>query len=369
MTASLEHLVHSRVIDDPDDDIRASALRHIASLAPQLSDFQRVTIVDRVVARAIGYGPLDALMADPTITEILVNGGRQIWIERHGALHRLAISLEPGEAEHLVQRIVAPLGLRADRSSPIVDARLPDGARVHIVLPPVATDGPCLSIRRFATNTVDLAAFASNNIIDVLDAAVRRRCNIVVSGATSSGKTTLLNCLAGRVAANERIVTIEDAAELSLPGDHVVRLEARRPTADGIGEVTVHDLVRAALRMRPDRIVVGEIRGAEAVDMVAALSTGHDGSMTTCHANSALDAVSRIESMMLGANQQVPHDIVRRNIHAAIDLVVHVVRGTRGHRRIADIVELSADPRATPNAIHLVRDGVVVSTPARGRAA
>ena len=242
----------------------------------------------RVVARVEGLGPLEPLLADPDVTEVMVNAGRDVWVERSGRLEPAGVALADGQADQLIERIVAPLGLRIDRTAPIVDARLGDGSRVHAVVAPLAIDGTCLCIRRFAARAWPLAAFASDEVVALLGWAVEARCNVVVSGATSSGKTSLLNALAGAVPRRERIITIEDAAELRLPGDHVVRLESRPATAEGVGAVTTRQLLRAALRMRPDRLVVGEVRGAEALDMVQALNTGHDGSLATCHANSAV---------------------------------------------------------------------------------
>jgi pilus assembly protein CpaF len=296
------------------------------------------------------FGPLATLFADPDVSEIMVNGASVVWFERHGAVTRSTIVLAPGQADHMVERVVAPLGLRFDLTSPIVDARLPDGTRLHAVGPPVAIDGTSVSIRRFARRPLTLDSFAGPATAAMLIDAVTARANIVVSGATSSGKTSLLNALAAHIPGGERVITIEDAAELRLPSDHVVRLEARRATADGLGRVDIRDLVRAALRMRPDRLVIGEVRGAEALDMIQALNTGHDGSFTTVHANSALDALHRIDTMALQAASGLPVDAIGQQVHRSIDLVVHVARGLNGHRRISSVSETAPvlrEPRLT----------------------
>ncbi len=285
-------------------------------------------------------GPLAPLLDDPSITDIMVNGGRQVWIERAGSLERVPLTLAHGQIEHIVERILAPLGIRIDAVSPVADARLPDGSRLHVMAPPISLDGMAVSLRRFRAIPLTLDSFAPPDVTRYLTDAVARRANILVSGATSAGKTTLLNALAGCFERNERIVTIEDAAELRLPGVHVVRLETRSSSADGLGAITIRDLVRAALRMRPDRIVVGEVRGAEALDMLQALNTGHDGSLTTCHANGALDALRRIDTMALLAASGLPLAAVEQQVQRAIDIVVHVARGRHGHRVVHDIGEV-----------------------------
>ena len=364
VTAELSAAVHALVVADPGDAATA-AQRAVTELAPLLSATARAEIVRRVVDRVHGLGALEALLTDPTVTEVLVNGGREVWIERAGRLEHLEVELASGEAEHLVERMLAPLGVRADRTNPVADARLPDGSRLHIVMPPVAPDGLCLSIRRFAARPIPLDAFGGNTVVAVLRAAVDARLNVVVSGATSSGKTTLLNALAALVGGDERIVTIEDACELRIAGRHVVRLEARRATADGLGAVTIGHLVRAALRMRPDRLVVGEVRGAEALDMVQAMSTGHDGSLATCHANDALDALRRIEVMILHGGGPVPLDALRAQLHASVDLVVHVGRDHGGRRRVRSIAEVALDPADERRIVPIVVDDENVGSPRR----
>jgi pilus assembly protein CpaF len=288
-------------------------------------------------------GPLDVLVADHDVSDVLVNGGREVWVERHGVLQRTSIVLAVGQIEHIIERLLAPLGVRADLVSPVADARLPDGSRLHVVVPPVSPDGMTVSIRRFRSLPISLDGFAPPEVVRLLQDAVRCRANIVVSGATSAGKTTLLNALAGCCPVTERIITIEDAAELRLPGDHVVRLEARRASADGLGAVTVRDLVRAALRMRPDRLVIGELRGGEALDALQAFNTGHDGSLTTCHANSARDALDRLDTMALLAASGLPLEAISRHVQRAVDLVVHVARGSEGRRRIIEVAETTND--------------------------
>jgi pilus assembly protein CpaF len=255
-----------------------------------------------------------------------------------------------------VERVVAPLGLRVDRSSPVVDARLPDGSRIHVIVPPLAIDGPVVTIRRFGARPIGLHELCPPGVAELLAWAVRSRANILVSGGTSAGKTTLLNALGAELAPGERVVTVEDAAELRLPGDHVVRLEARRATADGLGEVSVRALVRAALRMRPDRILVGEVRGPEALDMLQAMNTGHEGSLSTCHANGPADALRRVETMVLQGAVALPLHAVRDQIASALDLVVHMARLAGGGRRVVALAEVG-DPtdstRVVPLADHL----------------
>jgi len=316
-------------------------------------------------------GPLGPLLADHAVTEVVVNGGGDVWVERHGRLRQAVVCLGVDERLGLLERLLAPLGRRLDRLSPIVDARLADGSRLAAAVPPVAPDGPCLAIRRPSSVTLELSAFAAPDVAELLVAAVRGRCNIVVSGATSSGKTTLLNALAAWVAPAERVVTLEDVAELRLPLPHVVRLECRPPTADGLGGIDLRTLVRAALRLRPDRLVVGEVRGPEALDMLQALSTGHDGSLTTCHANGALDALGRLELLALLADADLPHRALQEQLHGAIDLVVHVVRGRDGRREVAEVVELAPPPldAGTARVRVVARPGAVLGELSRLRSA
>ncbi|HZQ28106.1 MAG TPA: CpaF family protein [Acidimicrobiales bacterium] len=314
--------------------------------APLLADPGVDAAVDQVLAHARGLGPLEPLLADPEVNEVMVNGGGRVWVERQGRLERTPLLLDVGTVEHVIEKVVAPLGLRADRASPLVDARLPDGSRVHAVLPPLAIDGPCLTIRRFTVRALELSDFCPPPVAALLRVAVRERRNVLVAGATSSGKTSLLNALAAEIPPGQRIVTVEEAAELRLPQEHVVRLEARPANAEGVGAVRVRELVRNALRMRPDRLLVGEARGPEAFDLLQAMNTGHDGSLSTCHANSPPDALRRLETMVLMAKVALPLVAVRQQIGAALDLVVQVARRSDGTRRVVQVAEVTADPPA-----------------------
>lgn len=349
--------VHSGLLErDPSlvtDARRVAALvRGDHPLLPEASVHQLATAV---AARANGLGALDALLTDPTITDVMVHGHGEVWIERAGQLEHLDLSLSRGEIDRLVERILAPLGLRVDRTAPVADARLPDGSRVNVVVPPLAVDGPCLTIRRFGVHAIPLTALCSPGVAAMLSWAVQARLGIVVSGGTGAGKTTLLNALAGSVPDGERIVTVEDTAELRLAHHHVVRLEARPATADGLGATAIRDLVRNALRMRPDRIIVGEVRGPEAVDMLWAMSTGHDGSLSTCHASSPADALRRLEMMVLAAGLDLPLAAVSDQIRAAVDLVVQVARGPIGERKIVTVVEVPTE-RADDGSLRTLAD-------------
>ena len=294
----------------------------------------------RALAQLTGLGDLDTLLRDPDVDDVLVNSGRDVWVDRRGELVR-AGRLTAGTVDLLVERVLAPLGRRADRTSPIVDARLPGGARVCAVLPPIAVDGTMLSIRRFRDAPLDLDAFTGSRGATLIDAVVRSRCNVIVSGATSSGKTALVGALVRRCPSEERIVVVEDTTELPLTDRHSVRLEARPPTVDGPPPVDLAQLVRTALRMRPDRIVVGEIRGDEVVALVQALNTGHDGSLATVHANGALDALLRLEALVLCAAPTWPLPAIRHHLARSIDVVVHVERIPGSTvRRIATVDEV-----------------------------
>jgi pilus assembly protein CpaF len=359
----LDARVHEQVLaatlTHPLDDATLAAL--VRAAAPLLADGDVAGVVARVRARIGGLGPLEPLLADPSVSDVLVNGPGPVWVERSGQLHRTAIELDRAGIGLLVERVVAPLGLRADRSTPVVDARLPDGSRVHVVLPPLAVDGPTVTIRRFGATRVPLSAFCAPEVADLLAEAVATGLNIVVSGGTGAGKTTLLNTLCQHLPAGERVVTVEDAAELRLPGDHVVRLETRPPAPDGLAAVGVRELVTAALRMRPDRIVVGEVRGAEALDMLQAMNTGHGGCLSTCHANGPTDALRRIETMALLGRAEVPLEAVRAQVLGAVDLVVHVVRTATADRRIASVAEVVDGPDGLVATRPLVRDDRVVA--------
>jgi pilus assembly protein CpaF len=304
--------------------------------------------VDAVLGRAAGLGPLAPLLADPSLTEIMVNGPGPVWVERDGRLERSDVEVTSTDLTVLVERILTPLGLRVDRTSPMVDARLPDGSRVNVVVPPLAIDGPCVTIRRFGTRGVPLTSFCREPaLVDALIAAVHRRLTVLVVGATGAGKTTFLNALAAHLPPGERLVTVEDTAELRLPGDHVVRLEARPANAEGVGAVTIRQLVRNALRMRPDRLIVGEVRGGEALDLLQALNTGHEGSLSTCHANGTTEALRRLETLVLLGGVDLPLSAVRDQIESAVDLVVLVAR--RGPSRL--VVEVAEVVRADDRVI------------------
>ena len=308
---------------------------------PLLAASEVCAVVGEVVADIAGFGQLELLLADPEVTEIMVNGPGGVWTERRGVLARTDISLTAAELRRAVDRMLLPLGLRLDRLSPMVDARLSDGSRVHAVLPPLAVDGPYLTIRRFRSLPLTLDELAGSAFAAVLRAAVTQRHSILVFGATGSGKTTLLNALGASVDPGERLITIEDTAELRLPGEHVLRLECRPATAEGLGAVDLRALVRTALRMRPDRLIVGEVRGAEAFDLVQALLTGHRGGLATIHARTADDALRRLETLVLLAGSGLSDVAVRRQIDAAFDLVVGVTRGVNGSRCVESIGQVT----------------------------
>lgn len=297
----------------------------------------------RVVDHIVGLGPLEPLLADDSVTDILVNGPYDVWVERRGELERTDVRFDgPDELMSVIERVITPLGLRLDRSSPIVDARLPDGSRLHAVVDPATPAGPVVAIRRFTEAVVDLDGLVTAGSVDAesaerLHRAVRDRRNLLVSGGTGTGKTTLLNVLTRLIPAGQRTVVVEDAAELR-PAGHVVRLESQPPNAEGRGGVALDQLVRAALRLRPDRIIVGEVRGPEALDLVAALNTGHAGSMSTIHANGPEEALLRLETLALSGDRRPATDAVRRQIDAAIDVVVQLAR-IDGFRRVVEIRE------------------------------
>ncbi len=311
-----------------------------------LSAIDRERLLSEVYDELFGFGPLEPLLADRTISDILVNGHRHVYVERQGRLEPAdATFKDDGHLLQIIDRIVSRVGRRIDESSPMVDARLPDGSRVNAIISPIALDGPILSIRRFGVNplTIDnLLEFETITpaIVEYLDACVKSRLNILISGGTGSGKTTLLNCMSKFIPERERLITIEDSAELRLQQPHVVRLETRPPNIEGRGEITQRLLVRNALRMRPDRIIVGEVRGEETIDMLQAMNTGHEGSMTTIHANSARDALARMETMVSMAGFQLSDKSVRQQISAAINVVVQVTRLGNGARKVVSITEI-----------------------------
>jgi pilus assembly protein CpaF len=353
-----------------EDEVRAL----VEGEAAALPEAERAELIDRVIVLATGLGPLEPLLADPAVDEVMVNGPDSVYVERRGRLERAGVQFA-GEAElmHAIERVLGPLGRRVDEASPLCDARLPDGSRVNVVIPPLSLSGPCLTMRRFRREGFSLRELVANGTLpaalaELLAVSVAARASILVSGGTGSGKTTTLNALSGAIPTEERIVTIEDAAELRLRQRHVVRLEARPANLEGRGEVTIRQLVRNALRMRPDRIVVGEVRGAEALDMLQALNTGHDGSLTTVHANSPEDALRRVETLALMAGVGLPHEAVREQAASALDLIVHQARLPDGARAVESVTEVV---RAVGGAgvRELYRRGGEPRAPGQGRLA
>ena len=314
--------------------------------AGALPDSERESLCRRVLLLATGLGPLEPLLSDPVVDEVMVNGAEAVYVERRGRLEPTGVRFgSEAELLHAIERILAPLGRRVDEASPLCDARLADGSRVNVVIPPLSLSGPCLTVRRFRREGFSLRELVAGgtlpaHVAELLALCVAARASVLVSGGTGSGKTTTLNALSGAIPGEERIVTIEDAAELRLRQRHVVRLEARPANLEGRGEVTIRQLVVNALRMRPDRIVVGEVRGAEALDMLQALNTGHDGSLTTVHANSPADALRRIETLALMAGIGLPHAAVRDQVASALDVVVHQARLPDGSRVVDSVTEV-----------------------------
>jgi len=358
--AQLKRLVHTQLVEslgpklydvnmtaaELEREVRAALQQAIAGTDRPMSGADRTRITQEIADDILGYGPLEPYLHDPELTEVMVNRADEIFVERSGRLHRVPASFaDEAHLRRTIDKIVARIGRRVDETSPMVDARLPDGSRVNAVIPPLALDGSMLTIRKFAADpfTVDdLVAFGtlSRAAAELLSACVLGRLNILVSGGTGAGKTTTLNVLSSFIPRDERIVTIEDAAELRLDQEHVLRLEARPPNIEGKGAVTIRDLVRNSLRMRPDRIVVGEIRDAAALDMLQAMNTGHDGSLSTVHANSPRDALARVETMVLMAGFDLPVRAIREQVSSAIDLVIQQTRLKDGTRRITAITEV-----------------------------
>ena len=368
---ALKMRLHRYIIDEIDEDgmnllegARPAVAQYVSEKVCEyasrrqlaISRYELDRLAEEVVDELTGFGPLEILLRDPGISEILVNGPDRVFIEHEGRLYQSDLRfIDDHHVQRVIQRILAPLGRRLDESSPMVDARLPDGSRVNAIIPPVALDGPCLSIRKFSKDllkSADLLGYQSVNeeMLAFLRQAVASRCNILISGGTGTGKTTLLNVMSSFIDERERIVTIEDTAELQLGHDHVVRLETRPPNAEGFGEVTARDLIRNALRMRPDRIILGEIRGVEVLDVLQAMNTGHDGSMSTVHANSAMDSLLRLEMLVGLTGQRVPEQTLRQMLCSALDVVVQITRLSNGRRCISEILEVLE-----------VRDGVYVT--------
>jgi pilus assembly protein CpaF len=327
-------------------DVGASVREIVDEQAAVLGAEDRAALVSRIMRDTAGLGPLEDLIDDPAVEEVMVNGPAQVYVERMGRIEATSIRFSDEEAlRNAIERILAPLGRRVDELSPMVDARLADGSRVNVVIPPLAVDGPVVSIRRFSSDRpgpdrlVELGTLTPG-MRDLLQDAVSGRRSVLVSGGTGSGKTTMLNALSSFISARERVVTIEDAAELRLQQRHVVRLESRPASIEGRGEVSVRDLLRNALRMRPDRIVVGEVRGPEALDLLTALNSGHEGALSTVHANSPVDALRRLETLALMAGVGLPHVAIREQLQRGIDLVVHLERRLDGRRQVVDISEV-----------------------------
>jgi len=358
--AELKARIHLEVIDKIEEDMKQDDLtnemlkkktkeivfRLLERDAVNLPFSERQMIAAELMDDVLGLGPIENLLKDNEVTEVMVNGPKQVYVERGGKLYLTEVKFRDDEhVMHIIDKIVSPIGRRIDEGQPMVDARLPDGSRVNAIIPPLALKGPSITIRKFSNNPYkihDLIRFGTltPKMAKLLEAAVKARLNIIISGGTGSGKTTLLNVLTGYIPENERIVTVEDAAELKLSQAHVVSLESRAQNIEGKGEVTIRDLVRNCLRMRPDRIVVGEVRGGEALDMLQAMNTGHDGSLTTGHANSPRDMLARLETMVLMAGMELPVKAIRQQVSSAIDLVVQQSRLRDGSRVITHITEL-----------------------------
>ncbi len=357
---NLKAKVHNRVIELLDLTV-ASAMKQeqlvqeLSRLVEQILQEEKVALNQRergqmvqdILDEVTGLGPLEPLLKDPTINDILVNTHARVYVERYGKLERTAVRFrDEKHLRRIIERIIAPMGRRVDESSPMVDARLADGSRVNAIIPPLALDGSCVSIRKFSKDPLQVSDLVEKRsftpeIAELLRGIVRARLNVLISGGTGCGKTTILNILSGFIPATERIVTIEDAAELQLRQDHVVRLETRPANIEGKGEFSQRELVRNALRMRPDRIVVGEVRGAETVDMLQAMNTGHDGSLTTVHANSSRDALTRIETMVAMAGFDLPSKALRHYISSALDVIIQLTRLSDGSRKVVSVQEIS----------------------------
>ncbi|MEW6046841.1 MAG: CpaF family protein [Bacillota bacterium] len=361
----LSEVPQSMLLERHKPDVRgkleAAARGIVEEEAAHLGRVAEKLLVQEILSDLFGYGPIQHFVDDADVTEIMINGPGEVWIEKKGRLVKTEVAFR--DVHHLmgvVEKIVGPIGRRVDESSPMVDARLPDGSRVNVIIPPLALNGPCVTIRKFGRKLTaeDLVRLGSLGPRDVefLSACVRGRLNVLVSGGTGSGKTTLLNVLSEFIPGDERIITIEDSAELQLSHPHWVRLEARPPNIEGRGEVTIRQLVRNSLRMRPDRIVVGEVRTGEALDMLQAMNTGHEGSLCTLHANSPADALRRLGTMVLMAGEDLPHRAIQEQIASAIDLVVHLARLRDGSRRVTSIAEVGGlDASGSPEIRELFR--------------
>jgi pilus assembly protein CpaF len=362
--ADLKVRVQNRLLAELDPSIDVSEVEKVRGMIRDLfeqilteesivlSRQEKHRLFEQIAAEILGFGPLQPLLEDNDITEVMVNGAKSCYFEKAGKINRAPITFESDEhVMRIIDRIVAPLGRRIDESSPYVDARLPDGSRVNAVIPPISLVGPCLTIRKFSKDPftveqlIDFGSLTPSSVL-FMEAAVKSRFNIIISGGTGSGKTTLLNVLSGFIPNDERIITVENAAELQMRQDHVVTLESRPPNIEGRGEVTIRQLVINTLRMRPDRIIVGEIRGEESLDMLQAMNTGHDGSLTTAHSNAPRDTLSRVETMALMAGMDLPVRAIREQIASAIDLIIHQSRmqdGTRKVTHVAEVIGMEGD--------------------------
>lgn len=341
--ALIEKNVDIKALREVVTRISSAVMDEEITLVPQA---ERKRIIPEVLAEVLGFGPIEPLLKDETISEIMVNNASQVYVERKGKLELTDVTFrDDAHVMHVIEKIIAPIGRRIDESSPMVDARLPDGSRVNAIIPPLALKGPSITIRKFSKEPYqvdDLVKFGTwtQEIADFLKACVEGKLNIIVSGGTGSGKTTTLNVLSAFIPSDERIVTVEDAAELQLRQEHVVTLESRPANIEGKGQITMRDLVKNCLRMRPDRIIVGEVRGGEALDMLQAMNTGHDGSLTTGHSNSPRDMLARLETMVLMAGMNLPDRAIREQISSAIDLIVHQARLKDGSRKVTAITEI-----------------------------
>ena len=385
---SLKRRIHNKLVDKLDltkvGDLQGDVLRREIRLVIEhlcdtedtlLNRNERDRLIEEVLDETLGFGPLEFLLKDATISDILINGPKQVYVERRGKLERASIEFR--DDKHLLQiidRIVSRVGRRVDEVCPMVDARLPDGSRVNAIIPPLALDGPAVSIRRFGANPLRLEdllnykAFTPEMVM-LLEGAIKARTNILIAGGTGSGKTTLLNTLSSFIPNTERIVTIEDAAELQLQQDHIVRLETRPPNIEGKGAITATDLVRNALRMRPERIIIGECRGPEALDMLQAMNTGHDGSLTTIHANTPRDAIARLETMIMMAGFEMPIKAMRQQISSAVQLVIQASRLQGGPRRVTHVTEvvgMEQDTVVMQDIYRYIQEGIDESGRARG---
>ena len=386
---NLKRRIHSKLVDKLDlsrvGELEGDVLRREIRLVVEhlcdtedtfLNRIERDRLVEEVLDETFGLGPLEMLLKDPTISDILINGPKTVYVERAGLMEKTSVVFR--DNKHLMQiidRIVSRVGRRVDEVCPMVDARLPDGSRVNAIIPPLALDGACVSIRRFGANPLkleDLLNYKSitPEMVMLLEGAIKARLNIIISGGTGSGKTTLLNTLSSFISNTDRVVTIEDAAELQLQQDHVVRLETRPPNIEGKGAITATDLVRNALRMRPERIIIGECRGGETLDMLQAMNTGHEGSLTTCHANTPRDAIARIETMVMMSGFDMPLKALRQQIASGVDLIVQVNRLQGGPRKVSHITEIVGMEQETvvmQDIYHYQQDGVDENGRAIGR--